>query len=478
MSDMQVWRLAQASLKYFSVKFLGIKWLPHYSEWEQIALNEKRAVIQAPRGHGKSTFWSFALPLWDVIRGEADVLLVSYSEDQVRRLIREIKIAVETNPYLEPIRPSAAEIWGTDQLTWSDGGIISGLGFGTSSRGRHPKRIIVDDPLKDMGGMSAEDQERAYFGVITGMAMAETKIATVGTPIDFNDLLAKLESNPVYTKWRRPALEDGKPLCPELFTVETLNMRRLEMGSINFSREYLLERIDPATQPFKRQYETLYNEAPSNFQRIVTVCDPAYTEGDGDFTAIVTVGFTGGNHAYVLEAKAIRKEDPGAIVKELFNTIDAYSPEVVAIEKKKGQALQYTFSEARTRLNRWDFKYVELSHGGRAKDDFTRIGGLVPRWESRTIHIHPEMSELRNQLYAFRFSDKSKEHDDLVDALAYCFHPELVQPNAGKRFVPINKQSTTGKPFYAVGHMRGPDRPMNASERVMLRLDRRVGDAA
>lgn len=340
-------------------------------------------------------------------------------------------------------------------LTFADGGTISGLGFGTSSRGLHPKRIIVDDPLKDMGGMSQEDQERAFFGVITGMATEKTQIHVVGTPIEFGDLLEKLESNTVYHHWKQPALNaKGEPLCPELFSKETLLFRREEMGSLNFAREFLLQRVDPATAPFKREYETFYTDIPPRFSRIVTVCDPAYSENHGDYSAIVTVGFTGGNQAYVLEAKGIRREDPGKVVNELMKTIKTWNPETVGMEKRKGDAISYSFEEQRTRLQLWNFKYVELQSRGVSKENrINMVGGLVSRWEARAVKLHAEMKLLRVQLYAYRFDDKSKEHDDLVDALAYCFHPDMIQPNAGRQNVPIDVESASmeGKPRYQVG---------------------------
>src|SRR5947207_2610172 len=100
------WILAQASLKYFAVKVLGFQYPQHYREWEDLILNNDRALVLAPRGHGKSVFFSLTYPLWRIIRGKREVLLISYSEDQVRRLIREIRITVETNPFLESLRPT------------------------------------------------------------------------------------------------------------------------------------------------------------------------------------------------------------------------------------------------------------------------------------------------------------------------------------------------------------------------------------
>lgn len=476
------WVGAQFSLKFFMTRFLHdpktgklLQWLPHYDDWYRIVREEKRSNVESPRGHGKSVFWSYALPMWDVIRGGADFLLVSYSEGQVVELLRMIRVEIESNDFLAPIRPSTKEIWMADKLGFSDGGIVRGLGFGTSARGLHPKRIVGDDMLKDSGGISSDEQERFWFGVVAGMAMPDTKIHAIGTPIDFDDLLEKLEKNPVYYNWKKPALlSDGQPMCPQLFTKESLEFKRQEQGSLQFAREYLLERIDPATQPFKRDYETLYDVLPDRFSSTVTVCDPAYSEGDGDWTAIVTVKFTHGNHAYVTDCKRIKRERPGDIVDELFKTIASQKPDAVGIPRKKGEAVSYSFDERRTRENRWDFKYVEIPEN-KGKADKTRIGGIVPRWEARSIHIHKSMKDLLAEIYMFRLDD-SHPHDDAIDALAHCFNPELVSPNWGKRFPPT-RATQVGRPLFRVGRATtfGNEKP-DAYEPLWKRLDRRIYD--
>lgn len=451
------WVKAQASLKYFCVKFLGFHWPDFYQEWYDLLDSSERLLIECARGHGKSNLVSLGYPLWKVIRGRWQGVLVSYSEDQAKRLISDIRATVMSNPLLEPIRPSTNEDWSTDRVSFPNSAKLKAIGFGTSARGMHPDDIIVDDPLKDTGGMTPEDQERAFFGVIEGMAMPHTKIAVVGTPVDRDDLLQKLE-DPTrgYTFQKYPAIRtDGSLLFPQLWTPEALEKKKIRMGTLHFAREYMLERIDPATQPFKGQYETLYEESPPRFARIITVCDPAYSENDGDETAIVTIGLTHGNHAYVLEAKGIRREDPGMIVDEIVRTLKNYKPDTFGIEKRKGDAIMYSFTERRTRENLWDFKFVELSHGGVTKSNrITQVGGLVPRWEQRTIHVHKNQTHLLRQLYEYRCDD-SHRHDDLVDALAYCFHPDMAQPNAGHSFVPAYQLPSYGQPFYSVGRASG-----------------------
>lgn len=454
MSPEQVWLKARESLKFFTTRILGLKWPRHYDEWERDIKAAKRGLFEAPRGSWKTYFFSLAYPLWRVLRGKTEVLLVSDSEGQSVKNIRLIRNLIETREELAPMRPSTREIWGTDQISFPNGSLFTIMGFGTSKRGTHPDIIVNDDIEGENNRMGREDKDRMYFGVISGMAMPHTEIYTVGTPIEFGDILEQLGKIEVYKKWRRPSEINGINQYSDIWTDEWLTFRKSEMGSLNYAREMLLERIDPSTQPFKRQYETFYAELPLRFARIVTVCDPAYSENQGDWTAIVTVGFTGGNHAYVMEAKGLRREDPGAIVRELVKTIKTYNPQYVGIEKRKGDALLYSFKEARTRNNLWDFKYVELmTHGASKEKRINRVGGLIPRWEARAVHIHPEMKLLRDQLYAYRFDDSGSDHDDLVDALAYCFHPDMTVPNAGASSVPLDAEAASleGKPRYRLG---------------------------
>ena len=448
-NEVRFWQGCKASLKFFTTNALKLMWPKHYSEWEQTVESSQRAKLEAPRGSWKTYFFSLAYPLWRILRGKTEVLMVSDSEDQARKNLRTMRQFIESNETLAPMRPTTKELWGTDQVSFPNGSLVTIMGFGTSRRGTHPDLIIPDDIESESSKMSREDRDRMFFGVISGMALPHTKIAVVGTPLEFGDILQQLDKNEAYKTWRRPALVNGVNQFSDIWTDEWLAFRRKEMGSINFSREMLLERIDPTTQPFKRDYETLYDQLPEKFAYTVTCCDPAYTENDGDYTAIVTVKFTHGNHAYISEAKRIRKEDPGMIVNELFKTINAQEPNAVGLPKKKGEAVSYSFRERQVRENRWDFSYVELPET-QGKAHKTRIGGLVPRWEARSIHVHRNMKDLLEEFYQFRLDD-SHPHDDQLDALAHCFNPEMVRPNDGKQFVPRSENTRAGVPFYHVG---------------------------
>ncbi len=472
--EIRFWQGCRASLKFFTTQGLKLKWPNHYTEWEQIIEGNRRSKFEAPRGSWKTYFFSLAYPLWKILRGKTEVLMVSDSEDQARKNLRTMRQYIENNETLAPMRPTTKELWGTDQVSFPNGSLVTIMGFGTSRRGTHPDIIIPDDIESESSKMSREDRDRMFFSVITGMALPHTKIAVVGTPLIFGDILQQLDKNDAYAKWRRPVRVGGVNQYKDIWTDEWIDFQREEMGPLSFAREKMLERIDPATQPFKRDFETLYTELPTNFSYTATVCDPAYTEGDGDYTAILTVKFTHGNHAYISECKRIKREDPGAIVSEIFKTIESQKPDAVGLPKKRGEAVSYSFKERRIRENRWDFKYVELSET-QGKAHKTRIGGLVPRWESRSIHVHKNMKELLEEMYQFTLDDSHK-NDDMLDALAHCFNPEMAQPGGYRRSNPSRSQEVA-RPMYQVGQREGTFNPIGDKfAPLWKRLDRRVGD--
>lgn len=472
------WMLARSSLKYFTTKFLNLQWHSHYSEWEELVTKHNRILIESPRGSRKSWFWTFAYPLWKIIRSPIEVLMVSDAEGQAEKNLRILKQAVETNPLLIPLRPSTKELWGLSQAQFQNGSLISIMGFGTSKRGEHPRLIINDDIESEQTKMSREDRNRMYWAVIAGMAVEDTQLITLGTPFEFGDLLEQaakktlVDGSMLYKHWKRPVYKNGVNQFPDLWSEKYIEFKRAEMGSVDFAREMLLERIDPNTQIFKRDYETLYDELPLNFSHTATVIDPAYTENDGDYTAIVTTKFTHGNHAYVSECKRFRRSDMGIIVNELFNTIGTQEPDTVGIPKRKGEALSYAFNDSRIRQNRWDFKVVELPET-QGKAGKTRIGGLVPRWEARAVHIHKNMKELLEEIYQFR-EDDSHKNDDMLDALAHCFNPQMVSAANYKRTMSTRTEERP-QPMFRVGRGASVGSP-DVFAPLWKRLDRRVGD--
>jgi hypothetical protein len=419
---MDLIQLAQADLLYFAKKVLGMVIVQHHDEWDGYIRLYDRLLIEAARGHGKSWFISKALPLWLVYRGlPVSILLVSYSEEQAVDLMRKIESEIMLNPLLAHLRPKRETIWQSTLFTFANGSSIKAVGFGTSVRGQHPDWILVDDPLKDSGAISPELQYDYFMGALSGTATKHTKIVMIGTPLDPGDLLSRLESNPSYKFVSYPALTKDVPLFPYLFDKETLDKKKIEIGSLMFAREFLLQRIDPETQVFKDCYRTINNNIDyPQFVSVRTLIDPAISEKEAACdTAVTTWGVDDKNHFWELDTRLLRSDDSSAMLKEVMKCMVLYrhyTDYAVVFETELFQRLLAFEFRRLCNESGTDVRVIEVTHTGTI-GKHQRIQGLQPAWEARAIHLLPE-SELTRQFQEYRPRARNIRVDG-IDALSW-----------------------------------------------------------
>lgn len=417
--------LARASFKYFFTRVLGYEWNRWYEEVYKVLPTDLRILVQVARGHGKTVFFS-AYAIWLVYRGEpVDILFVSYSEEQVKlNIMNLIEKIIMNNDHLASLRPNSKQMWGAQLKTFNTGAQIRGESFGSSVRGAHPSHLFVDDPLKDRGGMTPEEQYDYYMTSLMGTTMAHTQVIVDGTPLDPNDLLEQLEKNPRYKSLIFPAFdESGEPLFPELHSKEKLMEKQLEVGSFAFSREYLLQRLDPKTQVFKDQFRTINTkiEFPDEFVYVRTLVDPAISEKETACdSALVTVGVDKRNNLWELETELLRSDDPKQILDSIVSVAKRnykrFSDYAIVIEGQVFQkVLAYDLRQILVEQN-IPTPVIEITHTGNV-GKAQRIIGLQVKWEARAIHLLPE-SPLIAQARYFRANAKGLRIDAL-DALSF-----------------------------------------------------------
>jgi hypothetical protein len=121
-------------------------------------LRQRRGVrlnVLAPRGAAKSTWSTFAFPLWAALHSlEPYIVLTAETGDQAHKYLDSIRSELELNEELADQDPhvfGAGPIWRQDRIQLNNGVLIEALGRGTKLRGRksrqhRPSLIIVDDP--------------------------------------------------------------------------------------------------------------------------------------------------------------------------------------------------------------------------------------------------------------------------------------------------------------------------------------------
>lgn len=429
----KVVHIAKSNFLFFCKFILNMGIGPHHEEWAELLRTKDRLLIESARGHGKSWFISKAYPLWLIYRNlqTIDALVVSFSEKQAVELLKMVSDEVQKNQHLAHLRPSTQQKWTETYLEFKGGHKIRGLGFGTSVRGLHPSHIIVDDPLKDEGGMNPEEQYKYYAGALSGTAVRNTQIAVIGTPLDSGDLLEQLEGNKMYTFQAYPAIRNGEPLFPTLYTLDELKKREEEIGSLAFAREYLLQRIDPKTQIFKDQFRTINElvEYPNDCILTRTIIDPAISEKDKACdSAIVTVSQDTRNHRFERETRLLKSDNPAQILDEVMKVAEMYRdfPDyAIVIESEVFQKV--LAFDLRVKLIEKDLniRVIEVRHQGN-QGKHQRIVGMQAKWEGRAIHLLPH-SPLIEQFRYYRPNIKGARID-AIDAFAWMDHPEVSLP--------------------------------------------------
>ena len=346
----------------------------HHLEWDELITNHDRVCINAPRDHGKTYFLDFAFPIWQAaFTPHGRGYIFSATQDQAVRILEDIREEVEGNPRLAHLAPrDKKRAWSKTRLTLENGHKIYARGYGTKIRGAHPDWIVVDDALNDEDAYSELVRRKHidyFYTAITNMVVPGGKIVVVGTPFHGADLYATLEKNPRYAFRRYPALSDGKALWPERYcatkaqrleaasrgvVVESLEERRLEIGNVRFTREFLCQPVsdDMSLFPsrlFQGDPVEVYQAAmgrPRDYYRELGI-DQFFIGFDfavssstaADYTVGFVLGLDGQGNRWVVDIQR-HKGLPYARQKSLINALGRkYDPELIYLESNQLQRI-------------------------------------------------------------------------------------------------------------------------------------------
>jgi len=260
-------KMLKADLCFFAKEVLQLEIGPHMLAWGDIADSSQRACILAARDHSKSTFWSYAFPIWRAwAEPGCEVYIFSKTLEQAQEFL-EIIVFGRANlkgivdiPSLAHLVPNPENFRGSKdpraRFTRSDVKLLNGsrirvAGYGKAMRGRHPKYVVCDDVLndEDMHSETVRKKNISYFqSAISHMPPPDGQLVVVGTPYHINDLYGWIRQNPSYKFIRFPGILDfGKPteraLFPWRWNLEQLKGKRQEVGSVAFAREILVEPV-------------------------------------------------------------------------------------------------------------------------------------------------------------------------------------------------------------------------------------------
>ena len=448
--------LERASCSYFSQSVLynfkddmPFQVNKHHIAWDRAGTQHDRLLIQSHRDSGKSFYWSMAFPIWWLyFHPGDDIYIFSYSQEQANELLAEVGMQFKENPKLQWLIPKSAKLaWSKTVIETIHGKIVA-KGFGTSSRGRHPKIIIVDDPLTDAQLYSAIERQRSkdlYYSAVTNMLKAsmrsnkkavKPKLVLVGTPFHEDDLYSDIKRNEAYECLIFKAItedDNGNKISmwPERYPLEELMKRQQEIGSIRFSREFLCTPVSDESSMFPMELVAKgFDEvfvAPHMYDgnnKVVIGCDFALSSAIGaDYSCFFTMMVDGAGNRYILDIFRKKGMSFKAQVAKIIELNARYRPDVINVETNQFQQIFY-----QTLIDISDAPVRAHVTTGKGKNSLeTGVPGLrilfengkvkIPRGDQRSI----DMTDVfMRELAGFSWADGRLQgvgvHDDTVMA--------------------------------------------------------------
>lgn len=126
-------------------------------KWDKSVKKHKHVSILCGRGHGKTVFFSEIYSIYDMfLYSYKRIIIVSASQEQANRILREIKTIIENNEWLNTKKDPSR--WATETIGFNKGYIL-GTGIGGEILGEHVDRIVIDDILSGRTDKAISDEQ-------------------------------------------------------------------------------------------------------------------------------------------------------------------------------------------------------------------------------------------------------------------------------------------------------------------------------
>lgn len=333
-----------------------------------------RRAVEAPRGHAKSTNFTFKDSIHSAVYAYKHYeIILSDSSEQAEGFLSDIKTELEENAALrEDFGELVGRVWKASVILLSNGVKIEALGAGKKIRGRRHKQwrpdlILCDDLENDENVNTAEQRKKLrdwFYKAVSKAGDTYTDIVYIGTLLHYDALLANVAKNPEYEAvrykgvisfaantalwdaWERiftdlenprhkedaedffkaneaAMLEGTAVLWEEKLPYYALMVMRVSEGEASFSSEIQNEPIDPENCAFAEEWIDYYDDGqlPPDFSEarflFVAANDPSLGKNrKSDTSAIIAVAKdTSTGYMYVVIAD-IAKRKPDKIIED------------------------------------------------------------------------------------------------------------------------------------------------------------------
>jgi hypothetical protein len=401
------------------------------------ASNARFVSIMVFRGGAKTSKFRLFISKFIAYGIAHTILLVSNSQGHSTKSLEWIKRQVEFNTkWAQTYRLSKGARWSSEDIEIIHGVDeypirILALGITGQVRGVNiddyrPDLIGVDDPDNEETTGSTEQikkQNDLFFGALAkSLAPASeapyAKMILLQTPLSGTDIVSTTMNDSQWLALKFGCFDHmGNSRWPERFPTEILladKAAHVQRGQLAlWMREMECEIIPEGGASFNPENMKLYDVLPDNMVYLIAI-DPASSDSkDADDQVIMVLGFWR-RFVYVVEYTAEKGEEQQTVANKVVEYSYRYPILGIYVESVSYQRTLATYLEQEMRRTRRYLPVHKVQDRRRKSDRIMQAVGRATGYG--LVHVRDTHSKLLTQ-YA-RYSPTSKEHDDILDALA------------------------------------------------------------
>lgn len=488
--------LAAFDMSYFGRAYLShyfIRKSPHFHEeldeiWSQRVMKGRnplkeagiisrlkgsRQVVAAPRGHAKSTSFTFKDNLHAILyEYKHYILILSDSSEQAEGFLDDIKTELEDNANIIMDFGSLKgdKVWRTGVILTKTDIKAEAIGSGKKVRGRRhrnwrPDLIVLDDIENDENVNTPEQRKKLknwFNKAVSKAGDTYTDIMYIGTILHYDSLLNNVLQNPRYKAKKYRAVvseavntrlwdewesiyinlfnekheedarafyeehEDEMLLGTEVLWEEKLSYYdlmeiKVSEGTASFNSELQNDPIDPESATFNPEWFDYYEPELIDFSSpefiFVAANDPSLGKNKkSDTSSIINLALsirTG--YMYVADASVERRK-PDVIIDDVFEMNRRLKRDYRKGFYKFGVEVvqfQYFFKEVMAAKSAEEGEYIPIEEIQSTVNKTLRIESLQPVIKNKYLKFNQEHKTLLKQLQEFPMG----RNDDAPDGL-------------------------------------------------------------
>ena len=440
-------------------------------------LDGSRNVVAAPRGHAKSTNFTFKDSLHAALyRYKHYIIILSDSSDQAEGFLTDIKTELEENRDIqEDFGRQQGKVWKGNVILTAQDIKIEAIGSGKKIRGRRhrawrPDLIVLDDVENDENVNTAEQRRKLeswFKKAVSKAGDTYTDIMYIGTVLHYDSLLSGVLKNPEYDSrtyqavlsfarredlWERwteiyTNLFDDKHkeharefyeaneaemligtqvLWPEKMDYYKLMVIRISDGEAAFNSELQNNPIDPDNAAFNPEWFDYYEEELVDFTDsrylFVGSNDPSLGKNKkADTSSIINLALDQYTGYMYVEAASVERRKPDVIIQDVFEMSRRLKRDYhkgffrFGVETVQ---FQYFFKEVMAQLSAELGEYIPIEEIQSTANKMLRIQSLQPYIKNGYIKFNRKHKTLLKQLEEFPMGRNDDAPDGLQMAVA------------------------------------------------------------